>query len=358
MGAILGRLKKKKTNLEVLESLENDIKSIEKNRQVNEQTQRRLVGHLILFSVGIYVIAAMVFYFFFFPAKLKDQLFYIIPLLIFPIIVVLVRRLITWWYSRKITRSQKKLSDMRDEKKRLLEEVMDKETYKVAKKILDKFAPEPTRIAPIVSPLPPVRSSSSSPNTGRQVALTGTQGSATPSGDLRRRSNTAQPLGSPQQNGQTNSPGPIGPPLPRPILPRERTVLDKLVEYLVGDGPSNRYALICKQCASHNGMALKEEFDFLSFRCCYCHFWNAARKQRPQAPRLPDLSRSDNGGDHTSESELESPSDTESDDGPITSTPERKVADGSSAGAVENEATSHTDKESTSTPSDSPKQEK
>ena len=39
--------------------------------------------------------------------------------------------------------------------------------------------------------------------------------------------------------------------------------MDRVVEYLVGDGPANRYALICKQCQSHNGMALKEEFEFI-----------------------------------------------------------------------------------------------
>lgn len=41
--------------------------------------------------------------------------------------------------------------------------------------------------------------------------------------------------------------------LPRAILPRDRSVLDKMVDYLVGDGPGNRYALICKNCSSHNG---------------------------------------------------------------------------------------------------------
>jgi hypothetical protein len=39
--------------------------------------------------------------------------------------------------------------------------------------------------------------------------------------------------------------------------------MDRLVDYLVGDGPNNRYALICKQCQTHNGMALKEEFEFV-----------------------------------------------------------------------------------------------
>ena len=60
-----------------------------------------------------------------------------------------------------------------------------------------------------------------------------------------------------------NNIGTPGPPLPRPVLPRERGYMDRVVEYLVGDGPSNRYALICKQCQSHNGMALKEEFEYI-----------------------------------------------------------------------------------------------
>ena len=61
-------------------------------------------------------------------------------------------------------------------------------------------------------------------------------------------------------------PGVPGPPLPRPVLPRERGYLDKFVEFLVGDGPTNRYALICRQCESHNGMALREEFEYIAFR--------------------------------------------------------------------------------------------
>jgi hypothetical protein len=54
----------------------------------------------------------------------------------------------------------------------------------------------------------------------------------------------------------------LGSPLPRPVLSQHRTVIDRLVDYLVGDGPSNRYALICRQCEFHNGMALKEEFEY------------------------------------------------------------------------------------------------
>jgi len=56
--------------------------------------------------------------------------------------VILVKRLVTWYYRRKLTHNQEKLHDMREEKKKLLENVMDTETYKVAKEILEKFAPD------------------------------------------------------------------------------------------------------------------------------------------------------------------------------------------------------------------------
>ena len=69
-----------------------------------------------------------------------------------------------------------------------------------------------------------------------------------------------QLMGQPMGPNQRRAPGP---PLPRPVLPRERGYMDKVVEYLVGDGPSNRFALICKQCQSHNGMALREEFEYI-----------------------------------------------------------------------------------------------
>lgn len=34
------------------------------------------------------------------------------------------------------------------------------------------------------------------------------------------------------------------------------------------------------------GMSLKEEFEYLSFRCCYCSAFNPARKKRPTGPKF------------------------------------------------------------------------
>lgn len=61
------------------------ISSIENFRQITELRQKKIVGHLILYSVGLYIVTALIFYFYFFPGALRDRLFYIIPLFIFPI---------------------------------------------------------------------------------------------------------------------------------------------------------------------------------------------------------------------------------------------------------------------------------
>lgn len=372
MGLLFSRFKKKKTTEEILDRLVKDITSIEKYRTNTEQRQRRIVGQLIVYSVGLYVLAAVLFYFYWFPNTLKEQLICVTPLLLFPILVILLKKIVTFYYSRKITKNEQKLCDLRAEKKKILEEVMDKETYKVARSILEKFAPEqlrskgmdslapldksqqgktPQRIVPLQTSTPSRTAQAMGENTtelrrrtlpsalGNPGANPGPPSSFSSDSLAAAANQRAQflagtPLHRPPINGQsfTSEFRPPGPPLHRPVLPRERGVIERVVEYVVGDGPSNRFALICSSCQSHNGMALKEEFDYLSFRCCYCHYYNAARKQRPQAPRLSPIAgsrsltaanqmQSGSGKDDTSDSEKYSGSDSD-DEEDLTSEPQ------------------------------------
>lgn len=46
-----------------------------------------------------------------------------------------------WYYNRKIVTYKNKLIELKSVKKKLLDEVMENETFKVAKEILEKYAP-------------------------------------------------------------------------------------------------------------------------------------------------------------------------------------------------------------------------
>ncbi|XP_045911016.1 endoplasmic reticulum junction formation protein lunapark-A isoform X2 [Micropterus dolomieu] len=246
-----------------------------------------------------------------------------LPFLIFPLLVWILRKMLIIIFSRRTEKNNDKLEDLKAQKRKILEEVMETETYKNAKMILERFDPDSNKkielesspVGPQMTPKPgqELRQRNVIPKTPTVVVNPASGAAARPplaSGPTYPgRSSHSAPGGPPERTlsaiaaqqslmRKPVTPGtpvsgigmhPPGPPLARPVLPRERGAMDRFIEYLVGDGPQNRCALICQQCLSHNGMALKEEFEYVAFRCAYCYFLNPARKIRPQAPRLPEV---------------------------------------------------------------------
>ncbi|XP_033203680.1 uncharacterized protein LOC117164633 isoform X2 [Bombus vancouverensis nearcticus] len=333
----LSRFSRKKTTIEILEDLDAKIKEIERYGYSIEQRHKKIIGILILYSAILYIITAFIFYFYFSPASLYDQIFYIIPLLIFPILILLTKKMVTWYYKYKISKNQDRLIYMQSEKKKILDVVAEIETYKKAKEILLKFAPDQLKMTPPAIEIP---EQSSTPQCIKFAR--------SPFGELRKRVTISQNQALNAQSCVSSNTGPapagitpvrnlpntplqssdklVNTPnqnhksplfyssiLPRPILSPQRTNLDRIIDYLIGDGPSNRYALICRGCELHNGMALKEEFEYFGFRCCYCNFLNPARKQKPSAPKLehnitlsnPSLNNSEHLSANTSTELLE-----------------------------------------------------
>lgn len=291
MGIIFSRFRKKKTTIQVLESLEKDIMLIEEYLKITEFQERRVVGNLVLYSTLVYIIVVVIYYLCFASKPVRENFLYFIPLLVYPVVIVLLRRVIIWFYRRKTENNSEKLLRLKSSKKQIVDEVMDKETYKTAKEILEKYAPEHLNrnmlsAKPLMkSPYYANRNNQSNnvftnkrPSSSQTMALV-------PLNESPR--NVEEPIYEAVANvsfqSQLSQPKF---PLARPILARDRTPFDKLVDLLIGDGPSSRYALICRTCCAHNGMALKHEFEYLAFRCAYCLQFNPARKQKPQGPSL------------------------------------------------------------------------
>ncbi|KAK6483143.1 endoplasmic reticulum junction formation protein lunapark-like isoform X2 [Huso huso] len=322
MGAVVSRWRAKPSTVDVLECIDKNIQKLEEFRETNQRLLKLWVGRLLLYSSLLYLLTCMIVYIWYLPEEWTAKLIMALPFFVFPILIWFLRKMLIWMFSKRTERNSEKLEELKAQKKKILEEVMEKETYKTAKLILERFDPDSKKkneqelaavAGPPVTPRPGQelrQRNVSQKNPVPATPINPNQGVPHPPATPSAPSPTSAPGGPPertlamaaaQQNlmRRSMSPGtpvpgmglhPPGPPLARAILPRERGVMDRVVEFLVGDGPQNRYALVCQQCFSHNGMALKEEFEYVAFRCAYCYFLNPARKTRPQAPRLPDFS--------------------------------------------------------------------
>lgn len=323
MGAVVSRWRAKPSTVDVLEGIDKDIQIVEDYREKYQRQLKLWGGRLLLYSSLLYLITCAVVYSWYLPEQLIGRVILSLPFIVFPLLVWLLRKLLVYIFSRRTEKNNEKLEDLKAQKRKILEEVMETETYKNAKMILERFDPDSRRrielesnqAGPQMSPKPgqELRQRNVIPKTPPVVVNPASVAAARPplaSGPTYPgRSSHSAPGGPPERNLSaiaaqqslmrkpvtlgTPVPGvglhPPGPPLARPVLPRERGAMDRVIEYLVGDGPQNRYALVCQQCLSHNGMALKEEFEYIAFRCAYCYFLNPARKMRPQAPRLPEV---------------------------------------------------------------------
>ncbi|CAN9500216.1 unnamed protein product [Ophioblennius macclurei] len=317
MGGLLSRWRAKQTTVEQLESLDKEIKELEEFRAKNQRLQKLWVGRLLLYSSALYLMTSLLVYGLYLPDQWLQRLAMALPFFLYPVLVWFIRKLLIFLFSKRTERNNDKLEELKITKKKILEEVMETETYKNAKLILERFDPEAKKKAELDST--PLRGHMT-PRPGQEIRQRGVAMRPLPMGPAPAMGGTPSPAARPVMMGPGGAPvapggppersaltpptilrtpcspvpgvglHPPGPPLVRPILPKDRGAVDRVIEYLVGDGPQNRYALICQQCFSHNGMALKEEFEYLAFRCAYCYFMNPARKTRPLAPKLPEFS--------------------------------------------------------------------
>ncbi|XP_032494195.1 endoplasmic reticulum junction formation protein lunapark isoform X3 [Phocoena sinus] len=321
MGGLFSRWRTKPSTVEVLENIDKEIQALEEFREKNQRLQKLWVGRLILYSSILYLFTCLIVYLWYLPDEFTARLVMTLPFFAFPLIIWSIRTVLIFFFSKRTERNNEALDDLKSQKKKILEEVMEKETYKTAKLILERFDPDSKKAKELEPPSAGATITARPGQEIRQRPAAQRNLSPAPAGSSQGSprkvpvspgppKDTSAPGGPPERtvipalssnvlprrfgSPATSVPGmglhPPGPPLARPILPRERGALDRIVEYLVGDGPQNRYALICQQCFSHNGMALKEEFEYIAFRCAYCFFLNPARKTRPQAPRLPEFS--------------------------------------------------------------------
>ncbi|XP_017066272.1 endoplasmic reticulum junction formation protein lunapark [Drosophila eugracilis] len=335
MGFVLSKFRKEKSTETVLEGLQTQIQALEKYMINTEERKRRFVTNFVAICLGAYVVGFGLWYFFYFPPTVQECFMYLVPLLLFPIVIIFLRRLFTWYFQRKLNKNGDKLSRLKEEKRKILEQVMDKETYKVAVNLLERFGDKkqlrisgpqtgstPSRPLAERTPQPAAAAARISTGGGQQ------QRSLAPYSSVYRNNNNINTsLNSSVISTQSLAPMTSASPQlravqelrrrsPFPIVDdRSRSALDRIVDFIVGDSPKDRFGMICKECHSHNGMLPKEEYEYTTFRCAFCNVLNPARKKRPVAPRLSLEEPSETATKRNDSSDSES-SDDDSDKEP------------------------------------------
>ncbi|XP_034478834.1 endoplasmic reticulum junction formation protein lunapark-B [Drosophila innubila] len=295
MGFVLSKFRKEKSTTTVLEELQIQIQELEKNVIYTQDRKRRFVTNFVGFTIGVYIVGFALWYFFYFPPTMQERIMYLVPLLLFPVLIVFLRQMFTWYFQRKLNKNGDKLKQLKEKKSKLLEQVMNKETYKVAVNLLERFGDKQQNrmlgisgtSRPAPSSTTPNRSISSSTMQRAPQALTpytsvyrnvnNNLNSSVISSNLQVTATTPQVRA--MQELRRRTPFPI-------VDESSRSALDRIVDFIVGDSPQNRFGMICKECHKHNGMLPMEDYEYTTFHCAFCGTLNPARKERPVAPRL------------------------------------------------------------------------
>jgi hypothetical protein len=65
----------------------------------------------------------------------------------------------------------------------------------------------------------------------------------------------------------------------------------RLWDWIVGDGPDYRYALICPRCRKHNGMADASCMPVVKYRCVGCQSFVSATDVLSETAQVPAAER-------------------------------------------------------------------
>ena len=286
----------------LLEGLEAEISELSSRRASKFAQHRQLVRSLVLYSSASFVCLCGVMYVL---AAQYSRPVVITPIVVFPVVVVLVKRAFDAMFDRSVRHDDRILARLEAQKERMLEELIESTKFTQTRQLIDKFAKKAPGSAMTAQQQHMARqqqqmrqqqqlqAAASSNNTPRKPTPAGSQ--STPSSSV-----------SPAVSTRTSSFTPPQPTLPgllpgQPYVtpadiqrfhrtdvqrPAHRSAVDKVIDFALGDGPNNRYALICASCFTHNGLVKEDDLDSVRYRCVMCNYINGKKLPADWKPTI------------------------------------------------------------------------
>ncbi|KAL5190122.1 Cryptochrome DASH, chloroplastic/mitochondrial [Glycine soja] len=283
---------------------------------------RRISRHLIVFSV-IFEVVAIVYAIMTtrsIDMNWKMRAIRVLPMFLLPALAAAAYTTFVSFTRMCDCRDQKILERLRAERQEKIDELKERTNYYTTQQLIQRYDPDPAAKAAAAS----VLASKLGADSGLKVYL----GDESSPGASMGRSNDIEIVQSSglrnrrQVQSRSTSPGTttpnfadqqlVGPggidqtqtfELNQPVVvehhqPRSSTTQDggwiaRIAALLVGEDPTQSYALICGNCYMHNGLARKEDFPVITYYCPHCH---ALNKPKQSDEHISGLTSPNTGG--------------------------------------------------------------
>ncbi|XP_076942537.1 uncharacterized protein At2g24330-like [Bidens hawaiensis] len=230
--------------------------------------------------------------------------FRVLPIFLLPALSFFLYWALFTFTRMRDSRDQKTVERLRAERQEKIDELKERTNYYITQQLIQKYDPDPAAKAAAAS----VLASKLGADSGLKLMLgnelqqnyseaTGKSHDAEPvkSGGLRKRVNSEATSNGGNDMDMTsqhveNDVSEVYPHSQvfvehhKPAESQDCGWFARLAQLLVGEDPSQSYALICGNCHMHNGLVRKEDFPFITYYCPHCHALNRPRNSNPSSP--------------------------------------------------------------------------
>ncbi|KAF6166664.1 hypothetical protein GIB67_005526 [Kingdonia uniflora] len=239
----------------------------------------------------------------------------VLPMFLLPAISTLLYSTLMSFTKMRDRKDQKTLERLRAERLAKINELKERTNYYITQQLIQRYDPDPAAKAAAAT----VLASKLGADSGLKVYL-GEESKRNPQSGKSNDVEYAQSKGlrnRKQSHTRSNSAGSLvmesieettahdfgsdvgGSPMQnQPVVvdhhPRS-TVHDggwiaRVAALLVGEDPTQSYALICGNCHMHNGLARKEDFPFITYYCPHCNALNKSKQLEDNSAPIPGSS--------------------------------------------------------------------
>uniref|UniRef100_A0A2P2IQB8 Lunapark zinc ribbon domain-containing protein n=1 Tax=Rhizophora mucronata TaxID=61149 RepID=A0A2P2IQB8_RHIMU len=270
-------------------------------------TWRRMTRHLIIFSVIFEVIAVVYAIMTTRSMDLnwKMRAFRVLPMFLLPALSFVGYSAFVSFTKMCDRKDQKTLERLRAERQAKIDELKERTNYYTTQQLIQRYDPDPAAKAAAATVLASKLGADSGLNLymGDESMLNAPTGKShdvefVQAGGLRNRkpvptrssgAGSTAVHHSEEEIPRSSARSEVAPTseLSQPVVehhnPQSYTVHDggwiaRIAALLVGEDPTQSYALICGNCHMHNGLVRKEDFPYITYYCPHCNALNQPKR--------------------------------------------------------------------------------